>query len=235
MDSATEFLFAKDVQSLGAALPYPHYSPLSQSLASENHPANIFSKAFDEAQRRIAFRARYGASWPLTEFWKDKIQEQMGPIYNFITPILEDAVSRKKEAVKLGADDDREVQDGESLIDHLINYTDGVDPIVLRDETLNILLAGRDTTTNSISYSIYMMAKYPKVLRRLRDEILSKLGSSRRPTYDDMKDMKYLRAVINETLRLYPAVPFNIRTTSKAVIWPSKIGGKPFYIPANSK
>ncbi|KAF8075954.1 cytochrome P450 monooxygenase pc-3 [Lyophyllum atratum] len=236
MDSATEFLFAKDVQSLSAALPYPHYSPLSRSPASASHPANIFSKAFDEVQRMIAFRSRWGAAWPLREFWKDKVQEKMGPIYDFIDPILTEAVARKKAASggeKLGANVDREVQDGESLIDHLINYTD--DPIVLRDETLNILLAGRDTTTNSISYAIHMLAKHPLVLSRLRDEILTKIGSSRRPTYDDMKDMKYLRAVINETLRLYPAVPFNVRTTKKPVLWPSKIGGKPFYIPANSK
>ncbi|KAG5719961.1 Cytochrome P450 52A3 [Termitomyces sp. T112] len=236
MDSATEFLFAKDVQSLGAGLPYPHYSSLSRSTFSERHPANIFSKAFDEAQRHLALRSRFGAVWPLSEFWKDKVAEKMGPIFEFINPILTAAVARNKAAgnnEKLGANVDREVQDGECLLDHLIKYTD--DPIVLRDETLNILLAGRDTTTNSISYAIYMLAKHPNVLSRLRSEILSKVGSSSRPTYDDMKEMKYLRAVINETLRLYPAVPFNVRTSNKATLWPSKIGGKPFYIPANTK
>ncbi|KAG6874015.1 hypothetical protein C0995_007972 [Termitomyces sp. Mi166 len=236
MDSATEFLFAKDVQSLGAGLPYPHYSPLSRSTASGSHPANIFSKAFDEAQRQLALRARFGAAWPLAEFWKDKVAEKMGPIFDFINPILTAAVARNKAAgnnEKLGANVDREVQDGECLLDHLIKYTD--DPIVLRDETLNILLAGRDTTTNSISYAIYMLAKHPNVLSRLRNEILSKVGSVRRPTYDDMREMKYLRAVINETLRLYPAVPFNVRTSNKATLWPSKIGGKPFYVPAKTK
>lgn len=129
MDSATEFLFAKDVQSLGAGLPYPHYSPLARSTSSRIHPANIFSKAFDEAQQRLALRARFGAAWPLSEFWKDKVAEKMGPIFDFINPILTAAISRNKAAgnfEKLGANVDREVQDGECLLDHLIKYTDGM-------------------------------------------------------------------------------------------------------------
>ena len=67
-----------------------------------------------------------------------------------------------------------------------------------------------------------MLAEHPEVLRRLRQEILEKIGPQRRPTYDDFKDMKFLKAVINgalcyrlsrrlltygtETLRLYPVV-----------------------------
>lgn len=42
-----------------------------------------------------------------------------------------------------------------------------------------------------------MLAEHPDVLRRLREEISTKVGSNRRPTYEDIKDMKYLRAVIN--------------------------------------
>lgn len=130
MDSATEFLFSKDVQSLRAGLPYPHYSNISQSSDSANHPANIFSKAFDDAQKTVVFRSRWGVAWPLTEFWKDQVQEKMGPIYDFINPILADAVQRKRAAgsgdkISNTSLNDREVQDGESLLDHLINYTDG--------------------------------------------------------------------------------------------------------------
>ena len=53
---------------------------------------------------------------------------------------------------------------------------------------------------------MYRLAEHPSVLRRLREEILGTVGSTRRPTYEDIRNMKYLRAVINETLRLYPPV-----------------------------
>lgn len=42
-----------------------------------------------------------------------------------------------------------------------------------------------------------MLAEHPDVLKRLREEILNKLGSTRRPNFDDFKDMKFLRAVLN--------------------------------------
>jgi len=51
-----------------------------------------------------------------------------------------------------------------------------------------------------------MLSEHPDLLHRLRQEILEKVGESRRPTFEDMKEMKYLRAFINEVLRLYPAV-----------------------------
>jgi cytochrome P450 len=57
--------------------------------------------------------------------------------------------------------------------------------------------AGRDTTAATMSFIVYFLAMYPAVMTRLRDEILAKVGPTRRPDYDDIRDMKYLRAVIN--------------------------------------
>ena len=48
-----------------------------------------------------------------------------------------------------------------------------------------------------------MLAEHPDVLHRLREEILTNVGLNRRPTYEDIKDMKYLRAVINGLFVLF--------------------------------
>lgn len=80
------------------------------------------------------------------------------------------------------------------------------DPQILKDETLNILIAGRDTTAAALTFAVYSLARHPDVLRRLRREVLDCVGTVRRLEYEDFKKMKYLRAVINETLRLYPPV-----------------------------
>jgi cytochrome P450 len=55
------------------------------------------------------------------------------------------------------------------------------------------------------------MAIYPEVTRKLRAEVLAQCGSSGSITYEQLRNLKYMRAVINETLRLFPPVPLNVR------------------------
>ena len=105
-----------------------------------------------------------------------------------------------------------------------------------------------------------MIHRYPTALARLRQEVLSVVGPHRTPTYEDIREMKFMRAVINETLRLYPIVPFNTRyvhsTTGddlvdrkhldiadiersesiKETVWPSPDPSlPPIYIPAGTE
>ncbi|KAH8108379.1 cytochrome P450 monooxygenase pc-1 [Phellopilus nigrolimitatus] len=100
------------------------------------------------------------------------------------------------------------------------------------DETLNIMIAARDTTAATMTFLTYLLSLHPEVTKRLRGEILEKVGVTRRPSYDDICEMKYLRAVINETLRLCPVVPFDVRQSINATTFSnSNPGGKPWYIP----
>ena len=52
----------------------------------------------------------------------------------------------------------------------------------------------------TLTFAVYCLSQHPDVLKTLRDEILTKVGPTRRPTFDDVKDCKYLRAVINGKL-----------------------------------
>ena len=86
------------------------------------------------------------------------------------------------------------------------------DPKIIRDQLVAVLLAGRDTTAATLSWTFMELARHPEVVEKLHKEIHSKVGSDGRPpSYSVLKEMKYLTHVINETLRLYPAVPFNVR------------------------
>ncbi|KXN80905.1 Cytochrome P450 52A3-A [Leucoagaricus sp. SymC.cos] len=238
LDSATEFLFGHDVRSLSGSLPYPHNHPLHSkgsktTISDAENFSTRFAEAFSEAQRITARRSRYGVHWPLTEFWKDTIKEPMRIVKELIEPIVEEAV-RKKRLRMNGVGGEKNEEEEGTLLENLVNETDDLE--ILRDGIMSLLVAGRDTTASTLTFVIYMLAEHPAVMKRLRDEVLEKVGPNRRPEYDDLKDMKYLRAVLNETLRLYPVVPFNIRQSKQAALWPSKEpGGKPIYIPANTR
>lgn len=57
-------------------------------------------------------------------------------------------------------------------------------------------------TAATLTFIIYMLAEHPEVMARLREEVMLKVGSSKRPSYDDLREMKYMRAVINGELGL---------------------------------
>lgn len=72
------------------------------------------------------------------------------------------------------------------------------DPVRLRSELLNILLAGRDTTASLLAICFHQLARHKDIWHQLRQEILDNIGD-RLPTYDDIKSLKYLRYVLNES------------------------------------
>ncbi|KAG2056638.1 cytochrome P450 [Suillus hirtellus] len=227
LDSASEFLFGHCIDSLSAGLPYPHNATQVTNAIRGDNAAATFAYAFSQAQQAINRRVSIGQTWPLVEILADGTAQHMKVVNAFLDPILKDALEKRSTAVEF---DKNEFADDQTLVDHLVNLTS--DFKIIKDETLNILLAGRDTTASTLTSVIYLLAMHPEFLTRLREEIISKVGLTRRPTYDDIKEMKYLRAVLNETLRLFPAVPFDIRENICDTTWISpEDGKKPLFIP----
>jgi len=76
----------------------------------------------------------------------------------------------------------------------------------VRDEILTLLLAGHETTANTLTWTWYLLSEYPEIERRLHAELNEVLGG-RVPTVEDLPDLKYTRMVLEEALRLYPPAP----------------------------
>jgi fatty acid omega-hydroxylase len=80
----------------------------------------------------------------------------------------------------------------------------------LRDLVLNFLIAGRDTTAQALSWTLYCLSRHPVVEAKARQEVTEICGV-RGPAYEDMTHLPYLQAVLSEALRLYPSVPWDIK------------------------
>ncbi|XP_051567654.1 sterol 26-hydroxylase, mitochondrial-like [Myxocyprinus asiaticus] len=76
-----------------------------------------------------------------------------------------------------------------------------------------LLLGGVDTTSNTLSWTLYHLARESEVQKRLYDEIVSVCPNKEPPTTEHLTRMLYMKAIIKETLRMYPVVPGNGRLT----------------------
>ncbi|KAF7658147.1 hypothetical protein LDENG_00016610 [Lucifuga dentata] len=74
-----------------------------------------------------------------------------------------------------------------------------------------LLLAGVDTTSNTLTWAMYLLSKNPQLQDTLYKEITTMVPVDRIPSAEEVTRMPYLRAVIKEALRMYPVVPVNAR------------------------
>lgn len=197
LDAATHFLFG---HSAG-------------SLDDENAKFGI---AFDEVQRIQALNVRAG---PLKFLIPRKpFVQGLKTMEEFIDPWINETLQLTSSQLEA------KLSKSDTFIHALARVTR--DRSVIRDQLVSLLLAGRDTTASTLSWIFLELARNPHVVTKLKSEILSVIGSSTiPPTYDHIKEMKYLTAIINETLRLYSPVPYNVRASLVDTTLPT--GGGP--------
>jgi cytochrome P450 len=155
----------------------------------------------------------------------DRISQTISTVQEFmvrqtIQPYLNPwfAVSgelRRHEEMRVGADSilldyirrRRQEAPGRDLLQILMDarYSDGEgmsDELVL-SESMQLLVAGHETSSNALSWLLYLLSSRPDCLERLRQEFDSVLGGAPL-SYSDVPKLEFAAQVIQEGLRLYP-------------------------------
>jgi cytochrome P450 len=189
---------------------------LGASVNSLDNPASDFARAFNEVQRIQMMITILAPMKSLIPKWR--YNSGIRVLERFMAPFIEHTLSLSPEELEKLSKSDRNF----TFLHNLARSTR--DPKVIRDQIMAVLIAGRDTTAATLSWTVYELAAYPKILQKLRDEILANVGPSRMPTYEDLKNMPYLTHTLNETLRLYPAVPYNLRAALEDTTLPGLPG-----------
>lgn len=110
-----------------------------------------------------------------------------------------------------------------ALIDILLQSTlngQSLSNLDIREEVDTFMFAGHDTTTSSISFCLYNLAKYPDIQLNTFNEIRNVFGDDLKTevSFESLNDLQYLDLVIKETLRLFPSVPFFGRKLHEEVL-----------------
>ncbi|KAI0919820.1 hypothetical protein AcW1_003029 [Taiwanofungus camphoratus] len=230
LDAASEFLFGQNVDTLSGQLPVAGRARMSAKGSATDDEFGSFVQSFEAVQDVNLQRARRGYFWPVYELLqRDPTLQHMDVIRRWLDPLVERVLENKDNMHKAGL---KSSVDQNTFLEYLADNTE--DRKMIQDQLLNILLASRDTTSCLLTYITYFLAIHPNVAKKLRAEVLEHCSTDGPPTFEIIKNMRY---IINETLRLFPPVPTNGRESRPhASVMPKSDGtfpepDEPMYMP----
>ena len=212
LDIATEFLFGKSTDSL---------APEGADEDTESFVIYIdcAMSTLGSAQDGLNFwlAVLFGIflqNWTLRNVYK--------LIHEYVDGIIEKALAEKKQkSLEVEEEKQDSIDSAEKkryiFLHELLNQT--TDKVKIRSELLNILLAGRETTAALLSNLWFELSKRPDIWTKLQQEVSTLNGEF--PSFEQLKEMKYLRGILNESLRLYPVVPENARFAQVDTVLPT--------------
>ncbi|SAL94932.1 hypothetical protein [Absidia glauca] len=182
-----------------------------------------FTTSFDACQRNVIQRI-LNPAYRVTESlegwlmpWKTSMKQHLDIVDKFSFGVVE---QRRLELANGG-----EYTDLLSRFMGTKNHKD--QPLCdkeLRDVVLNFVGAGRDTTAQSICWTLYELFLNPgvkyKLLAEIKETITDEMETDAAEMYEAVKRMKYANAVFREALRLHPPVPFNAKVALQDDVWP---------------
>ncbi|XP_058764564.1 cytochrome P450 94B3-like [Vicia villosa] len=192
-------------------------------------PFSPLARAFDVAAE---ISARRGAA-PLFLVWRMKKWLRVGSerrlreaVNEVQTRVMEMISNRKKKMNVLG----EEFLGGQDLLSRLISS--GHDEEVIRDMVISLIMAGRDTTSSALTWFFWLLASHSEIEDRIVKESLDYDYDF---DYESLKNMKYLKACLCESMRLYPPVAWDSKHATCDDILPDgtlvKSGDRVTYFP----
>ncbi|KAH7125686.1 cytochrome P450 [Dendryphion nanum] len=228
LDSATEFLFGTSARSHEAAMEEKNLFATNQyrigSWGRYKRILTDFGTAFDTTLDYVALRLKLGRFW----FLADGLAFRLAcfKVRNFADNYIRDAI-RHAESAKASVGESGDTLDDRKfgLLSELSeSYPDKVE---LRNQVMQLLVAGRDTTAATLTWALIVLDTNPLVFDRLRSAVIRHFGTESKPTapvtFENLRSCTYLQWFISEVLRLWPTAPLNARKASKDTVLP--VGG----------
>jgi cytochrome P450 len=166
-------------------------------------------EAVDDALRLVIRRAKL----PVPASWPTPSRHRLRRAVATLDEVCAGLVERRRRVGPAVDDTDllalllRSLGDGSlgdgSLGDGSVGDGSGLSETQLRDELVTLVIAGHETVAACLAWTAHLLAESPDVQARVHAELDAVLGD-RPPTWADLPRLAYLRACVDEALRLYP-------------------------------
>ena len=177
------------------------------------YPMNTLEKGEDVIQNHMEkifpmINARITAPLPTWRWFKSKKDKEFDHSINEVKTFVHNLIEKGKK----GLADNPEIKDKPNNFLEALLAQQAIEGKFTNDEVFGnvftMLLAGEDTTSNSLSWALFYLAQHPKMVEKIRKEAQQVYGSkSIPPTYKQASQLKYTDAVVQEVLRIKPVTP----------------------------
>ncbi|SMY29265.1 unnamed protein product [Zymoseptoria tritici ST99CH_1A5] len=194
LDSACDFLFGRSAGTLRG-----------------EHSGTDFESAFEYAKQAMLVRGTIGR---LSMLYRDrKAEKAYRTCRDFAGQFVDEAIRKAS-----GSGTTAEHDSSKRIFSHELAVRTTSRKVVL-DECMSLLLAGRDTTASLLGNLFFMLAKNPAIWDKIREEVAFLDG--RPPSYDELRQLRYVQRCVNESLRLHPVIPRNERQAVRHTVLPN--------------
>lgn len=187
-----------------------------QVLETEQKPE--FLVAFDELQFKSILRLMMPpAAWHLLRIAHLGNEAEIARQIQVVDDYVYNIVDQRLAGIASSSDDQEDLLS--LYIQHCSEQHIKVDRSFLRDTILNFMVAGRDTTSSTLTNCVRFLHENPHVRERLTEE----LNIGRDVSWEDSRNLVYPGGFFNEVLRSTPPVPNMMRACTSDDVLPSGI------------
>ncbi|KAK2980932.1 hypothetical protein RJ640_022911, partial [Escallonia rubra] len=187
------------------------------TLSGSDESSSRFMKAFDDSNAMVYWRY-VDPLWRIKRSLNIGLEAALKQNIRVIDNFIYNLIRRKREQMEKG-----QLERGkEDILSRFLveskkdpeNMTDQY----LRDITLSFIIAGKDTSANTLTWFFYMLCRHPLVQEKVAQEVIEATEADKNLSADEfvlkltetaLDSMHYLHAAVTETLRLHPAVPLD--------------------------
>jgi cytochrome P450/NADPH-cytochrome P450 reductase len=144
---------------------------------------------------------------PFEKWWMQKRRRDLAGDVAFMNAMVDEIVAERRRAAEADAGKNDMLGAMMTGVDRVTGTQ--LDDVNIRYQINTFLIAGHETTSGLLSYTLYELIKHPEVLKKAYEEVDRVFGPDvdARPTYQQVTQLGYVTQVLKETLRLWPPAP----------------------------